>query len=463
MIGYFPRLYEDELVYSWIARYYIHSGYTAASDAYQDLYYNKNLRPSVELMNNMVDDAKTVMTKYMSLEKLIHKHTMFPEYGRFIDPTKRERLIKEADFTRGNWINNVMIPTLASERHLKYCPFCVEDDRDSHGEAYWHRKHQIIGIKICTKHKVYLIDSEVVINRNLTRLKAAEIIIPRMTIISKCEDKNIILLADYMEKIFDSPKYSHEHIGRYLNRHIASKYIHKNGNRKMYEFYADYEAFYKTLDSSELVSVNTIGRILSGHRGAFGDICQLGLFIGVDPLVLLNKGDEVEDNDIFKRVSDTTGEPLEKVHLIGEAIISELKNESVQFIKETRHKDNLDKDDLELLPRLKETVIKIYGEGDDRPRKISISNISKILHVDCHRLKKMKRCMDFFDQYYESQEEYWARELVWAVKKTKHDGDNLNFSHIQDLTNLRRDNMVDSLEELKSIDRRIYDVLVSLL
>ena len=266
-----------------------------------------------------------------------------------------------------------------------------------------------------------------------------------------------------MEKIFDSPKYSHEHIGRYLNRHIASKYIHKNGNRKMYEFYADYEAFYKTLDSSELVSVNTIGRILSGHRGAFGDICQLGLFIGVDPLVLLNKGDEVEDNDIFKRVSDTTGEPLEKVHLIGEAIISELKNESVQFIKETRHKDNLDKDDLELLPRLKETVIKIYGEGDDRPRKISISNISKILHVDCHRLKKMKRCMDFFDQYYESQEEYWARELVWAVKKTKHDGDNLNFSHIQDLTNLRRDNMVDSLEELKSIDRRIYDVLVSLL
>jgi len=58
MIGYFPRLYEDELVYSWIARYLVHSGYTAASDAYQDLYYNKNLRTSVELMNNMVDDAK---------------------------------------------------------------------------------------------------------------------------------------------------------------------------------------------------------------------------------------------------------------------------------------------------------------------------------------------------------------------------------------------------------------------
>ena len=205
--------------------YYIHSGYTAASDAYQDLYYNKNLRPSVELMNNMVDDAKTVMTKYMSLEELIHKHTMFPEYGRFIDHTKRERLIKEADFTRGNWINNVMIPTLSSERYLKYCPLCVKEDRVTYGETYWHRMHQIIGIKICAKHRVYLQDSEVVINRNLTRLKAAEIIIPRKTVITGCEDKNIILLADYMERIFDSQKYSHEHIGRYLNRHIASKYI----------------------------------------------------------------------------------------------------------------------------------------------------------------------------------------------------------------------------------------------
>ena len=112
---------------------------------------------------------------------------------------------------------------------------------------------------------------------------------------------------------------------------------------------------------------------------------------------------------------------------------------------------------------MKETVLKIYGEGDARPRKISISQISKAVHVDSHRLKKMKRCMDFFNQYYESQEEYWARELVWAVKKTEHDGDNLSFSHIQDLTNLRRDNMVDSLETLKRRDSRIYDVLMSLL
>jgi uncharacterized protein Yka (UPF0111/DUF47 family) len=75
----------------------------------------------------------------------------------------------------------------------------------------------------------------------------------------------------------------------------------------------------------------------------------------------------------------------------------------------------------------------------------------------------MKRCMDFFNQYYESQEEYWARELVWAVKRTERDGDSLSFSHIQDLTNLRRDNMVDSLEALAMRDKKVYDTISSIL
>ena len=462
MIGYFPELYEDELIYSWIARYLVHSGYTSAADTYQDLYFNKNLRPSVELMNNMLDDAKTVMTKYMSMEDLIHKHTLFPEYGRFIDPAKREKLVSEADFSRGNWINSLMIPTSIGERYLKYCPLCVKEDRDSHGEAFWHRKHQIIGIKICTKHKVYLQDSDVLINRNLTRLKAAEIIIPRETIITKCEDEIIIKLAIYMFAVFENEKYGYEQIGRYINSQIPSQYLYDNGNRKMYALYADYTAFYKTLDTSELMSENSMCRLLGGHRAIYAYICQLGLMLDIDPSDLITKGKE-QDYDIFQRVSQMTGEPVERVRIIGEAVIDELKKESVQFIKGTRHKDNIDQADIELLPRLREVVINLYGEGDARPRKISISAISRILNVDSHRLKKMKRCMEFFDQYYESQEEYWARELVWAVKKSEHDGDSLSFSHIQDLTNLRRDNMVDSLDALAVLDKKVYNIISCIL
>ena len=151
------------------------------------------------------------------------------------------------------------------------------------------------------------------------------------------------------------------------------------------------------------------------------------------------------------------------MQFIGEAIIDELKKDSVIFIKEKRHEDNIDKDDIALLPSVEATVKKIYGEGDDRPRKISLNAISKPLHVDIHKLKKMERCMAVINQHYESQEEYWAREIVWAVKMIEKNGATLNEKHIRNLTNLRHDNMVDSIEVLKKTDIRIYDLLVSIL
>ncbi len=456
MIGYFPELYEGELVYSWIARYLVHSGYTCAADAYQDLYFNKNLRPSVELMNNLIDDAKSVMTKYMSLEELIYNHTLFPEYGRLIDPTKRERLVKEADFSRGNWINSLMIPFSTGERYLKYCPLCANEDRDTHGEAYWHRKHQITSINICVKHGVYLRNSEIVRNRNLTRLKAAEIIIPQKTVTTKCETEIIMKLASYMVSVFDSSKYSHDHVGKYLNRHIPSKYVHDNGNRKAYELYEDYTAYYYSLAAEDLMSINSMSRILRGHGGTFGNICQLGLFFGIEPLDLLTKSHEAQDDDIFIRVSESTGESLERVHIIGEAIIDELKKDNVIFIKEKRHEDYISREDLALLPYVEATVKKIYGEGDDRPRKVAVSNISKTLHIDVHKLQKMERCMAIIKQHYESQEEYWAREIVWAVKMIEKNGETLNEKHIRNMTNLRHDNIVDSMGVLEQVDNDIY-------
>ena len=38
---------------------------------------------------------------------------------------------------------------------------CVNDDRETYGETYWHRKHQIRNMSICTKHKCRLKESTV--------------------------------------------------------------------------------------------------------------------------------------------------------------------------------------------------------------------------------------------------------------------------------------------------------------
>ena len=38
MISYFPAIYPDELVYSWLCRYYVHSGFFSNKSAMQELY-----------------------------------------------------------------------------------------------------------------------------------------------------------------------------------------------------------------------------------------------------------------------------------------------------------------------------------------------------------------------------------------------------------------------------------------
>ena len=86
MISYLPELYEDELVYSWFARFFAHM-YPSYTCALEDLLENRNMRADVEFLNRLNAGAITAITKVISLEELILKHTMFP-YCRFADNSR---------------------------------------------------------------------------------------------------------------------------------------------------------------------------------------------------------------------------------------------------------------------------------------------------------------------------------------------------------------------------------------
>lgn len=39
---------------------------------------------------------------------------------------------------------------------LQFCPICTESDIQKFGESYWHRLHQVPGVKVCPIHNVFL-------------------------------------------------------------------------------------------------------------------------------------------------------------------------------------------------------------------------------------------------------------------------------------------------------------------
>ena len=70
-IAYFPQLYPDELLYSFLARYYQHSAYPRYVFAVEDIYASKNVRPSTEFISEMNEEFLGYLLRKMPLEELI--------------------------------------------------------------------------------------------------------------------------------------------------------------------------------------------------------------------------------------------------------------------------------------------------------------------------------------------------------------------------------------------------------
>ena len=459
MIGFFPELYEDELVYSWFARYHVHSGYTSVTASYIDLYANKSVRPSIELLNSLSYDAAEVIRKHISLKDLLQKHTMFPEYARFIDPDKRKMFTDHYGFSKGSW-NNALKTTRIDKQHtLKYCPICATEDRKKHGETYWHCKHQITGIRICNKHRVLLKESSVIIDKNLTRFKPAEISVPDDLTSNICSSSIVLELATYLEKVFTSDKYSHNRIGRLLNDGLDPKYHHDNGNRFLYKLYGDYRDFYSQIDADHIMKIDYLTKMLKGNQYHFYYVCQIAMFEHIPADELLSKGELFKEENVFYRVSVNTGEPLELVEKIGTALLEELKTDKTSATREVRYMNYITAEDERFLPKVQEKIKELYGFGDKRPKKITVKMISTVLGIDFHKFKRLTKCVAEVEKYHESQEQYWAREIIWAIEQIKKNDEPLNYKHIRNYTNMRRDNVIACLKELKMLNEDTYQEL----
>lgn len=463
MIGFLPPLYEDELIYSWLARYMVYSGYTSVSDAYVDIYGTKTTSPSELLINNMTTETAALMNRYKPMKELVLHHTMFPEYARFMEPEKRERLLSDCGRAVGNWSNIFRLPASDDNRYLKYCPECVKEDRERYGETYWHRVHQIYNIRICIKHRTYLVNSPAAIKYDSTRLKNAEIIIPEDDASEICDDKVILSLACYLEKVFYDGRYSNDRIGLFLNDRIDKEYIHDNGDRKIYALYDKYIAFYLPLGEGELMTVDYMGKLLRGGKGAFYFICQLGMFLGIKAEDLLGYEFESDDRRVFRVVAERLNEPIEVVVRIGTAILNEYKNNGGAITRRARSEKRLEEDDIRLLKDVKTICAEIYGQGHKRPRKVTVKTVSRALGIDPHKMNKMRLCLKEIDRYYETQEHYWAREIIWAVRQIQKDDDALTITHIHRYTNIRKEKILDSMQELKEMDGTVYRMVCNVL
>lgn len=483
MIGFMPEIYPDELVYSWIARYYAHSGYPAYVFALEDLMGRKNARPDVELMGKLKKDAQSMIAKMIPMEELVLNHTMLPYY-RFTEGARLSHALKSMSENHGDAYK--LLPVSKGKqgmqtRHLKYCPVCVAEARETYGEAYWDRKSIIRNIGICTKHGCRLKETAIEISaKQSPRLHVAEIVVqdiaPELAV-NKLEYK----LAGYMQEVFHRPidLQNNVSVGDFLKSRLqGTKYLSVRGMQMYISLLLDdIQDFYQELQETAnenagkqdaqyqgITEKHQLQHIFSNKNSDFYRICQLAFFLKISPEELTNpKLPERTQTEIYNEtVAELYAQGL-GCHRIARKVGG--SSSTVRKANKTKEKkphdhsaarlgkqaEDWEEMDKEMLPEVKKAINEIYGSGAGRPKRVTEYAVTRHMGWPDRRLNYLPKCRELVKSHYEEFPVYWAREIMWCyqeLKKTRDKG-NIHWKDIRVATNLRKDNFKASFPYLE--------------
>ncbi len=420
MIAFFPAIYPDELVYSWFCRYYVHSGCLSHKMALQELYCKRSDNPSKEFIGNLNLVAREQIGRMYPLDELVVNHTMYPQYARFIPlEQKKTALLRLAhDFCDIHQLFAVL-PRNEGEQYLRFCPLCVKEDRETYGETYWHRKHQIRNMGICTKHKCRLMESSVLAKseQSYTFFPAENYVDDGKIVLEN--DKMKIAFAEYLESVFDASMDLENDIpisSILYDGMSRTKYLKSSGRSRYTKKLADgMKKFYMNMGICAVASMYQIQRTLLESGCDFSVVCQIAFFLGMKPEELT--------------VSSLTPEQIRQ-------------EQDSHYMKDAVPVD-WERLDIETAPVLEKFVKGIYdgtANENGRPERVSERLVYREMNLQGHQLENMPKCKAIFEQYTESYPESWARKIIWAYQKLKEEGELFYWTDIRKISGVKKRN-----------------------
>ena len=442
MLSYLPEIYPDELVYSWFCRYYVHSGCLSHNMALSDIYCLSSDSPSKEFLGHLNSDIKRKIQGIHTMNKLILKHTMFPQYARFISFESKKNAVNRLkhDFCDVHQLFSVP-PRTGTDRYLKYCPICAEEDRQKYGEAYWHRSHQIRNMQLCCKHNCMLESSAVTANseRTFTFCPAEVYAIKKNTVL--CENDSLINYNRYLCDVFNAPidfvSAIPIHIALF-NALEGTKYVKNSGKCRNTKLLSDdIKVFYK--DTGIDANFYQLQRVLLGKTFDFSVVCQIAFYLKVS-------------------IKNLTAPNIKT---------EQIKKEQFTHYNSDKPPIHWKEFDNKLAPVFEQTAYDIYiGNTNSlqKPTKVSLRRICNEVGIQPHQISKLPKCKTILEKYTETAEANMARRIVWAYKRLKSEqSDKIYWSDLRSLAGVKRANIGKVIPYIYKADTNIADEIVSIL
>lgn len=164
MIGSFPDPYPDELLYSVCARFQARMQYPNKKSTLRELFGSTSRTAAIDLPSNIRQLLSNLPSIHRYTDKhIIDGHTLLPLFSHFLTHELTTQLREDMGGPGGlktHRRSGIMASRIPTHDCLRFCPKCVDKDKDKIGETYWHRIHQIPGVIVCPMHKVFLMGSK---------------------------------------------------------------------------------------------------------------------------------------------------------------------------------------------------------------------------------------------------------------------------------------------------------------
>jgi Tn7-like transposition protein D/TniQ len=98
----------------------------------------------------------------LTVNRLINRNTLLPFFGAFLPAERVKRIQEDMRISRGpasHMRSGIMASRIPMPEYLRFCTICKKDDEENAGETYWHRLHQLPGVKICPIHQIFIENS----------------------------------------------------------------------------------------------------------------------------------------------------------------------------------------------------------------------------------------------------------------------------------------------------------------
>lgn len=179
MLPMFPTPQKGESFYSVLCRYHVRScNYSSESTIMQLFGHHVALNMTLLSPNKISYVSKWVSPQtQITPESMLYENTALAlmavtETAKDLQMMKEDVLIGSNHYSRR--LGKINRRLLGLNKHLRFCPECVKEQREKIGTAYWEILPQISGYEFCPIHHCRILQSNIIVPQRLCKFYPAE-------------------------------------------------------------------------------------------------------------------------------------------------------------------------------------------------------------------------------------------------------------------------------------------------